>query len=99
MCLKIVIDVALSVLPPKHVDELLPWYHCWSNVLAIEMHQRHLVRNKACQPICLPSLSPCTCTSEWWCKPHDACFIHDSCFCPSSGSFPPVKPPRTSLLS
>ncbi len=38
----------------------------------------------------------CSCSLEWRCVPHDACFIHDSCFCEGSGSFPPVKPQHPS---
>src|SRR5216683_4845745 len=86
----------LAVLPPEQAAELLPWYMLWSRDLAAEMHQRRLVRNEARRTHTLPiSYRPCDCTAEWRCEPHDACFIHDSCFCPGSGSFPPVKPPRS----
>src|SRR6266851_5874773 len=82
--------------PPEQAAKLLPWYMQWSQDLASEMHQRRLVRDKARRADTLPySYRPCDCTADWWCEPHDACFIHDSCFCPSSGSFPPVKPPRS----
>ena len=86
------------MLPPEHADELLPWYCHWSNELATEMHQRCLVQNKACCTVCPSSSHDCTCDPEWCCEPYNTCFIHDSCFCPSSSSFPPVKPPRASLL-
>ncbi len=83
------------MLPPEQVAELLPWYMQWSQDLADEMHRRRLVRDKACHTDPSPiSCRECSCTSEWRCEPHDTCFIHDSCFCPSSSSFPPVKPPR-----
>ncbi len=82
------------MLPPKQAAELLPWYMQWSRDLAAEMHCRCLVRNKAHHTDPPPLSRECGCDSEWWCEPHDACFIHDSCFCPSSGSFPPVKPPH-----
>src|SRR6266853_5126751 len=84
------------VLPPEQAAELLPWYMQWSWDLVAEMHRRRLVWNEAHHTV-PPSISYrlCDCTSEWRCEPHDACFIHDSCFCPSSGSFPPVKPPRS----
>ena len=84
------------MLLPKQAAELLPWYMQWSRDLAAEMHQRRLVRNEAHRTSSLPiSYRPCDCTSDWRCKPHDACFIHESCFYPGSGSFPPVKPPRS----
>ena len=84
------------MLPPEQVAELLPWYMQWSRDLAAEMHQRHLVQDKARRTLTLPAAyCPCDCTTEWRCEPHGACFIHDSCFCPGSGSFPPVKPPRS----
>ncbi len=35
-----------SLLPPKHVDELLPWYCCWSNELAVEFHLKRLAKSK-----------------------------------------------------
>src|SRR5216683_5711505 len=85
------------VLLPQQVDKLLPWYHRWLNELAAKMCLRHL-QNKKPSPICPLSLAPCTCDLEWCCEPYNTCFIHDSCFCPSSGSFPPIKPPRMSLL-
>ncbi len=85
-----------SLLPPEHAAELLPWYMQWSRDLAGEMHRRRLVRDKARRADTLPiSSRPCDCSADWRCEPHDACFIHDSCFCPGSGSFPPVKPPRS----
>src|SRR5216683_2963347 len=85
-----------DVLPPEQAAELLPWYMQWSRDLAAEMHQRRLVRDKARRTNRPPiSNRPCDCASEWRCEPHGACFIHDSCFCPGSGSFPPVKPPRS----
>src|SRR6266851_4241333 len=78
-----------TVLPPKQVAELLPWYMQWSRDLADEMHRRHLVRDKAHHTDSFSSsYHNCGCTSEWQCEPYDACFIHDSCFCPGSGSFP-----------
>ncbi len=81
---------------PEQAAKLLPWYMQWSRDLVDEMHRRCLVRDKACRTNPSPcSFYDCGCTSEWQCKPHDACFIHDSCFCPGSGSFPPVKPPCT----
>ncbi len=84
------------VLPPEQAAELLPWYMQWSRDLAAEMHQRRLVRNEAHRTVTLPvSYRPCDCSADWRCEPHDACFIHNSCFCPGSGSFPPVKPPRS----
>ncbi len=87
---------AAFMLPPEQAAELLPWYMQWSRDLAAEMHQRRLVQDKARRTLTLPiSYRPCDCTTEWRCEPHDACFIHDSCFCPGSGSFPPVKPPRS----
>src|SRR6266851_5759936 len=89
----------MLVLPPEHADELLPWYCCWSNELATKMHQRHLVWNEQRYTVCLSFSHDCTCDSEWHCEPHNTCFIYDLCFCPSSSSFLPVKPPRTSLLS
>src|SRR6266851_2961718 len=83
------------LLLPKHAAELLPWYMQWSRDLADEMHRRRLVQNKArCANTSPDSYHKCGCTSEWQCEPHDTCFIHDSCFCPSSGSFPSVKPPH-----
>ncbi len=92
----VVITIVVKVLPPEQVAELLPWYMQWSRDLAAEMHQRRLVRNEARRTVTLPiSHRPCDCATEWRCEPHDACFIHDSCFCPGSGSFPPVKPPRS----
>ncbi len=87
----------IHLLLPEHTVKLLPWYRHWLNKLAAEMCLRCLQR-KAPAPVCPLSLSPCTCDSEWHCEPHNLCFIHDSCFCPGSGSFPPVKPPHTSLL-
>src|SRR6266851_2470171 len=87
---------ALSVLPPEQAAELLLWYMQWSRDLAAEMHLRRLVRDKARRTNSLPiSYRPCDCSADWHCEPHGACFIHDSCFCPGSGSFPPVKPPRS----
>ncbi len=87
---------SVSVLPPEQAAELLPWYMQWSRDLAAEMHQRRLAKDKARRTVTLPiSVRPCDCVAEWRCEPHDACFIHDSCFCPGSGSFPPVKPPRS----
>src|SRR5216683_4861228 len=86
----------LSLLPPEQAAELLLWYMQWSRDLAAEMHQRCLVRNEARRTVISPiSHRPCDCVAEWRCEPHNACFIHDSCFCPGSGSFPPVKPPRS----
>src|SRR6266851_4731139 len=86
----------LLLTPPEQAAELLPWYMQWSRDLAAEMHQRRLVRDKARRTNRPPiSNRPCDCASEWRCEPHGACFIHDSCFCPGSGSFPPVKPPRS----
>ncbi len=83
-----------NVLLPKQAAELLPWYVQWSCDLVAKMHRRCLVRNEACCTLPSPSsYHKCGCTSEWQCEPHNACFIHDSCFCPSSSSFPPVKPP------
>ncbi len=84
------------MLPPKQAVELLLWYMQWSRDLAAEMHRRRLVWNKArrTEPPSPVSYHECSCTSEWRCEPYDACFIHDSYFCPSSGSFPPVKPPH-----
>src|SRR5712671_8107592 len=91
-----VCTLSVTVLPPKHAAELLPWYMQWSRDLAAEMHARRLVRDKACRTDSLPiSYRPCDCADEWRCEPHGACFIHDSCFCPGSSSFPPVKPPRS----
>src|SRR6266851_307883 len=88
------------VLLPQHVDELLPWYMKWSRDLAAEIHCRRLVWNQACCTVPPLSLSHnCSCDSEWWYEPYNVCFIHDSCFCPSSSTFPPVKPPHTSLSS
>src|SRR6266853_1077973 len=85
-----------KVLPPEQAAELLPWYMQWSRDLAAKMHLRRLVRDKARRTDSLPiSNRPCDCAPEWRCEPHDACFIYDSCFCPGSGSFPPVKPPRS----
>jgi len=84
------------LLPPEQAAELLLWYMQWSRDLADEMHRRCLIWDKArCTDSSPSSYCPCDCTSEWWCEPHDACFIHDSCFCPGSGSFPPVKPPHS----
>src|SRR5216683_6983618 len=84
------------MLPPEQAAELLPWYMQWSRDLAAEMHLRRLVGDKARRTNTLPiSYRPCDCSADWRCEPHDACFIHDSCFCPGSGSFPPVKPPRS----
>ncbi len=84
------------MLPPEQAAELLPWYMQWSRDLAAEMHRRCLVWNEARRTLPSPiSYCPCDCASEWRCEPHDACFIHDSCFCLGSGSFPPVKPPRS----
>src|SRR5216683_2289485 len=84
------------LLPPEQAAELLPWYMQWSRDLAAEMHQRRLVRNEAHRTVTFPiSHRPCDCATEWRCEPYGACFIHDSCFCPGSGSFPPVKPPRS----
>jgi hypothetical protein len=37
-------------------------------------------------------LPRCGCSLEWFCDPHNICFIHKSCFCEGSGAFPPVKP-------
>ncbi len=94
--LSCLIVLSYHVLPPEHAAELLPWYMQWSHDLAAKMHRRHLVWNEACCTNSSPiSYHKCSCTSEWQCEPHDACFIHDSCFCPSSSSFPPVKPPYT----
>src|SRR5216683_2902068 len=76
------------MLPPEYMPKLLPWYMQWSRDLADEMHRRRLVRNEAhCTELSPSAYRPCDCTSEWQCKPHDACFIHDSCFCPGSSSF------------
>src|SRR6266851_2816772 len=36
----------------------------------------------------------CDCTGDWHCKPHNMCFIHKLCLCPSSGAFPPARPPQ-----
>src|SRR6266853_1383320 len=84
------------MLPPEQAAKLLPWYMQWSRDLAAEMHQRRLAKDKAHRTVTLPiSYRPCDCVAEWRCEPHDACFIHDLCFCPGSGSFPPVKPPRS----
>ncbi len=89
-------DYRPLMLPPEQVAELLPWYMQWSRDLVAEMHQRRLVRNEARRTVTLPfAYRPCDCATEWRCEPHGACFIHDSCFCPGSGSFPPVKPPRS----
>jgi len=87
----------MVLLLPEHTFKLLLWYMQWSRDLAAEMHHRHLVQNEAHSNV--PSIlsHDCTCDSEWWCEPHNACFIHNSCFCPSSGSFPLVKPLHTSL--
>src|SRR6267154_2522414 len=86
--------------PPEQAAELLPWYMQWSRDLAAEMHRRRLVRNEAHRTSTpLISYRPCDCASDWRCEPHGACFIHESCFCPGSGSFPPVKPPRSELSS
>ncbi len=83
------------MLPPQHVAKLLPWYHHWLNELPAKLHLKRLQREPTLTyPI---SLAPCTCDSEWHCKPHNACFIHDSCFCPGSSSFPSVKLPRAFL--
>ncbi len=88
-----------SLLPSEQVAQLLPWYMQWSHDLAAKMHQRCLVQNEA-RRTATPSLShDCFCDSKWRCEPHNTCFIYDSCFCPSSGSFPPVKPPRMLLSS
>jgi len=83
---------ARYLLLPKHMAELLPWYMQWSRNLAAKMHRRHLVWDQAHRTIIPLSSHDCTCDSEWWCEPHNACFIHDSCFCPSSSAFPLVKP-------
>ncbi len=86
-----------KMLPPEQAAQLLPWYMRWSNELAVKMHCRHLVQNEACHNVPAPSSHDCSCDSEWWCEPHNACFIHHSCFCPGFGSFPPVKPPHILL--
>ena len=83
------------MLLPQHVDKLLPWYHHWSNKLPTELRLKRF--HKEPTLIYPLSLALCTCDSEWRCEPHNTCFIHDSCFCLSSGSFPPVRPPRASL--
>src|SRR6266851_3068304 len=89
-------DWSHSVLLPEQAAELLPWYMQWSQDLAAEMHQRRLDRNEARRTeSSLISYRPCDCASDWRCEPYNACFIHESCFCPGSGSFPPVKPPRS----
>src|SRR5712672_2244715 len=95
-CWQTALPLTYCLLLPEQAAELLPWYMQWSRDLAAEMHLRRLVRNEARRTVTLPSAyRPCDCATEWRCEPHGACFIHDSCFCPGSGSFPPVKPPRS----
>jgi len=40
-------------------------------------------------------LPRCGCSPEWFCKPHNACFIYESCFCEGSGAYPSFKPVRS----